>query len=80
MNFSRSELRDLVRDTVRETLSSLGADVANPQEMQRDFAALREWREGVTAVRKKAILTIVGTVLTGLGVALWLGIKHWLGK
>jgi hypothetical protein len=37
--------REVIRETVRETLISLGVDHTNPIEVQKDFAALRELRK-----------------------------------
>lgn len=53
---TKEEIREIVRDTVRETLTSLGVDVDNPLEVQRDFASLREHREMFASLRKKVFL------------------------
>lgn len=43
-DMTRDELRELIAETVRETLTQMGADPAHPLEMQRDFQHLRQWR------------------------------------
>lgn len=58
-----------------ETLKALGIDMAQPFEMQRDFAHLRSWRLSVEAMRTKTILTAVGILVTGVLGAVWLAIK-----
>ncbi len=77
---STEELREVIRDTVRETLSALGIDVRHPFEMQADLRALREWRLAMRSVRRNALLALVGLLTTGLGTALWVGIKIYLRK
>lgn len=72
---TREEMRELIRDTVRETLLSLGIDARNPISMQADFRALREWRQAVQAARRNAALAVIGMLITAAGTALWLGIK-----
>ena len=39
-----SDTREIVKQTVRETLTTLGFDVRHPLEVQKDMAALREVR------------------------------------
>ena len=39
---TKDEARDIAREAVRETLVSLGVDVADPIKAQRNMAALRE--------------------------------------
>jgi len=74
------EVKDLVKEAVRETLLQLGADVDNPREMQADFQAVREWREAYTSVKTKALLSFVAILIGGLVAALWVGFKHYAGK
>lgn len=78
------ELKSLVettaKETVRETLIQLGADVDNPLEMQDDFRTLREWRRSMDSIRTKAVTATVGVLVAGLLAAIWLGIKSYLGK
>lgn len=72
------ELRELVRDTVEETLTRLGMDRSNPTAMQRDFAALRQWRESMEAIRRKGMVTLVSVIVTGVCAALWIGVRALL--
>jgi hypothetical protein len=78
MEISREELKTVVRDTVKETLSSLGVDTTDPLAMQADFHALREFRTSMGAVRKKALTAAVGIVMSGVIAAIVLGVKSWL--
>lgn len=75
---SREELESLIKQTVDETLTSIGLDHKNPIELQRDFQALREWRQAMQDVRKKTIITLIGILVTGLAAAVWIGLKSML--
>ncbi len=77
---NKDELEDLVRDTVKETLTCLGADVDNPLEMQKDFSAMREFRQTVDTAKKVGWVTFVTTLVGGLIIALWVGLKDQIGK
>ena len=75
---SHEELESLIRKTVDETLTSIGLDHKNPIELQRDFQALREWRQAMQDVRKKTIITLIGILVTGFAAAVWIGLKSML--
>jgi hypothetical protein len=72
---SENELQAVAKAAVRETFLALGVDISDPEaviDMQADFQHLRAWRESTEAVKRKALLTAVGVVITGaLG---WLGL------
>lgn len=72
------ELRDVIRTTVRETLTSLGIDVTHPIETQADLAYLREFRTTTKAMLRKALLAAVGGLVTGGLACFWLGFKAFL--
>lgn len=78
IQLTRGELRQIVRETVQETLTSLGIQHENPLEMQRDFQYLRDWRRTTHALRAKGLLTAVGLVVAGGLAALWLGVQALL--
>lgn len=73
--FTESELKDFVKESVKETLTSMGIDVNNPVEVQRDMQHLRDWRMLTDAIRTKGIMTIVGIIIAGACAALWVGVK-----
>lgn len=74
-----ADVKAIVSETVRETLLSLGVDTSDPLAVQRDFAALREWRQSIEAVRAKGIVALVGIVFAGGAALLWAGFKVKLG-
>lgn len=76
---TRDELKAIVRESVHETLVSLGIDSSDPIEVQKDFAHLRAAREAeptralndlfTTNLREGSSAmrrTIFGAVLTGI--------------
>lgn len=73
------EARVLIRETVRETLLTLGLSTDDPIQVQRDFQHLREWRETTEAVKSKALLATIGLLTSGAVAAIWIGIKKYLG-
>ncbi len=68
---------ETIRETVHETLTELGIDHAEPREMQKDFAHLREARVTMEQIRNKGIMALVGFLVAGVLSASWLGIKHY---
>lgn len=77
---TRDDAEDLVKRTVKETLTTMGVDTDDPLEMQRDFQALREWRLLRSAVQSKGVLMLVGLAVSGLVAALIMGIKYAITK
>lgn len=75
-NLSREEIAEIVQQTVKETLTSMGIDTHDPIAMQRDFQSLRDWRRASEAIQSKGVLTLVGIVAAGILGVIWLGLKH----
>lgn len=71
-------VREIIRETVFETLKSLGIDVTHPMEVQADLRSLREWRQSMKAIWRSAVLGFVGILITGACAALWIGIKYFI--
>lgn len=72
---NREEIREIVQETVHETLTSLGVDQANPLEFQKDLAWLRDLRKASASARAKAGAAIIGILLTAAAAAVWTGIR-----
>jgi hypothetical protein len=69
---SEGDIRRIVRETVRETLTMLGLDVSSPRgviETQADHAYLRKSRKGAELVGQWSKRALVGA---GIGAALYL--------
>lgn len=77
---SRDELRGLVREAVRETLTTLGVDLREPLEVQRDFGWLRDMRTASGSIRAKVGATAIGILVAGMAAALWLGLQSLIHR
>ena len=77
---TREELRDVIRDTVDETLTRLGLETDDPREMQLDFAHLRSTRLTLEQAQKRGMLVLVGVFVTALITLIYLGFRDWLDK
>lgn len=75
ITLSKSELKDLMKEAVTETLTGLGFDTNHPLAVQRDLQYLRDWRRTTESIRGKVILVAVGITIVGLLGMLWLGFK-----
>lgn len=79
-DMTRDELRELIAETVRETLLQMGADPTDPLEMQRDFQHLRQWRRSGEELRSKGTLALLGIFLSGVAGLIAVGFRDWLDK
>ena len=75
---TESEIEGIVSKAVAQTLIQLGVDSADPLQMQKDFAHLRQSRIARESVSRKALLTVVGVMITGALGAIVLGIQDML--
>lgn len=67
-----------VEESVQQTLTTLGFNLDDPIEIQKDMAHLREWREGTDAVKRKGLLVVVGTLVAATLSLIWIGFKSVL--
>lgn len=72
---NEQEVRKIVAEAVRETLTSLGIPADSPIEVQKDMAHLRAWRESVAAVKRQGFLTAVGILTAGILGLIWMAVK-----
>lgn len=75
-----AETRQMMADTVRQTLTQLGISHDNPLEVQKDMQHLRAWRLSMEGVQNKTMLTMVGIALSGLVALVLLGFKEFIAK
>lgn len=80
MEMSKAELRQLMKETILETLTTLGVSVDDPIQMQADFQHLREWRTMTDSLKTKGFLTGMGLALAGVFSLVWLGLKEVLSR
>lgn len=72
---TENEIRKIVAETVKETLTSLGIPAESPIEVQKDMAHLRAWRESVAAVKRQGFLTAVGILTAGVLGLIWMAVR-----
>ena len=77
VTLTESQLRDLIQQTIVQTLTSVGVDSSNPHKMQADFIHLREMREASEAMKKKTQLTLLGLFIAGVVSAAVVGFKSY---
>jgi hypothetical protein len=68
---NEGEIKAVVIDAVHETLKSLGVNMDEPFEVQRDFQYLRSWRTAVQTVKTAGLKASVGVFVTGLLGLVW---------
>ncbi len=73
-------MEEIVEKSVRQTLISLGLATDDPIEMQKDFQYIRSLRTSTESVKSKALLALVGVVVSGMAAAIWLGFKELLHR
>jgi hypothetical protein len=72
---SEAYLKRIVRESVHETLSSLGFTTEQPHQVQADMMYLRKARIGSDEVAKWVKRTTLSVAVSGLLYALFQGIK-----
>ena len=72
---TEKQLRTMISETVKETLTVLGIEACNPREMQKDLIFLRGFRRLCGAVGDKVVLVVAGLAATGVVGAVWLAIR-----
>ena len=82
-NLTRSQISEIATmaadRAVERTLLSLGVDIREPIEAQKDFAALREWRESAALVKRWTVRAALTVFVGGVVSAIWIGFKHKIG-
>ncbi|UZE51924.1 hypothetical protein ONR75_15950 [Rhodopseudomonas sp. P2A-2r] len=71
---------DVVMKTVINLLTSFGFEEDERKELKKDFIHLRKWRISVESAEGLTVKVIVGTIVSGLVAAVWLGFKAFVGK
>lgn len=79
---TQEQIKDIAEqaseEAIKKMLLALGINAATPDAIlafQKDVAFMRTLRESSEAVKRKAILTVVGVFITGMIGYLWLAFK-----
>ena len=78
VNVSQSELQQIIRETVNETLGRLGIYSEDAREMQKDMLFVRRLRATNEKIQQKTFFAILGAIVTAfIGIFLF-GIITWI--
>lgn len=72
---TEAEIRKIVAETVKETLTRMGIEADDPFEVQKDMQHLRGWRTSTETVKRQGLLTAVGILTAGVIGLIWMAIK-----
>ena len=75
---SDEDARKIARAVVHETLLTLGADTKNPLDLQADFKFLRALRTTHERIGMKAIVTLIGLIITATASLIVIGFVSWM--
>lgn len=80
---TKAELQAIVdeasKKAMQQTMLLLGIDIEKPIEAQKDFAYLRQLREGSSSSRMGIIIAVIGSGVTAVGTLLFMGAKQIFG-
>jgi len=74
VTLTEKQLHNLVKETVNETLLTLGMNTNDPIEVQKDFQYIREFRVGATAVKRRGVMTLVSLLVTAIAGLIWVSV------
>jgi len=72
---NEAEIRKIVAETVKETLTRIGIEADDPLEAQKDFQHLRSWRTSTETIKRQSLLTAIGVLTAGVLGIIWMAIK-----
>lgn len=74
---TENEVRKVVKEAVRETLTTLGFDTDDPLEAQRDMQFVRSWRKSTDTMKRQGLVSAIGVLTVGFLGAVGLVIREW---
>jgi len=75
----KDDLKKLIKETVNETLVTLGVDPDDPQKAQANMAFLEKMRKGSEDTARIVKRSAIGAFVTAGLYMIWLGIQKGLG-
>ncbi|MGJ4928163.1 hypothetical protein ACQR1I_16465 [Bradyrhizobium sp. HKCCYLS2038] len=72
--------KNVAEEAVAAVLRAFGLEDDDHRELRADFQHLRRWRKSVEQAQSLTFKAVVGTIVSGLVAAIWLGVKTTLGK
>lgn len=74
-NLTKEDVTEIVEKTVDRVMLRMGIDTSDPIEVQEDHRWVRNARKGSENVKSKALMTVVGSVFTGICFLIYKGFK-----
>lgn len=75
-----NDVDSVVLKTISTILTSFGIEEEDRRELQADFRHLRKWRKSVESAQSLTFKVVIGTIVSGVLGAIWLGFKALVGK
>jgi len=75
-----ADVGEIVEKAIGAALMTFGIEADDRQEMRADLAHLRKWRKSVEAAESLTFKVVLGTIVSGLVGAVWMGFKIFVGK
>ena len=75
----KSVARDVSKHAVKETLETLGFDMDDPVEIQKDIAAIRTWRKTMEKVQARGFMSALTLAALGILALIIVALKSKLG-
>ena len=72
---TKDQIKELIKDTVLDTMTKLGIEQEKPLEMQKDFQMLREFRTSAETIKRKGMMIAFSCVVSGIIAACWMSFK-----
>jgi len=72
---TREEIREVIQDTVRETLLTMGVDTKDPMSVQKDFQWVRRMRSTSEKLQSQGMIALLSILISALLAAAWLGVQ-----
>ncbi|ESX17877.1 hypothetical protein X766_15890 [Mesorhizobium sp. LSJC255A00] len=70
---TEADIKRIVAESVKQTLTEIGVNLDEPFEFQKDMAYLRGWRTSSDTIKRQSVLTAVGLLTAGfLGAVLYI--------
>jgi hypothetical protein len=77
---TETQLREVIRDTVKETLVQYGMESSDLTDVQKDLAFVRRCRTYSEQIGSKVVCVVVGLVVVGIVGGIWLAVKQHLSR
>lgn len=79
INLVKQIAREAASQSVKETLTAIGFDMDDPIEIQKDIAAIRDWRHTSEKIKSKTLMGALSLAALGVLALIIVALKAKLG-